>query len=151
MISAGELNSAEALMEYQFAKTLDGLMSTSLPMVGYSIGNGEPTDIRTYDLQQTLQQNYSLNILDINKLAFIPDTFKVIVVVKPSIKFSEEEKLKIDQYVMRGGKLLLFIDNLIAEQDSLQFKPETIAYDRNLNLTDLLFRYGTGSGNCFYP
>ena len=43
---------------------------------------------------------------------------------------------------MRGGKLLCFIDNLIAEQDSLAFKPETIAYDRNLNLTDLFFRYG---------
>jgi gliding-associated putative ABC transporter substrate-binding component GldG len=43
---------------------------------------------------------------------------------------------------MRGGKLLCFIDNLIAEQDSLSFKPETIAYDRNLNLTDLFFRYG---------
>ncbi|MGZ8523578.1 MAG: Gldg family protein, partial [Chitinophagaceae bacterium] len=29
-----------------------------------------------------------------------------------------------------------------AEQDSLRYKPEIIAYDRNLNLTDLLFRYG---------
>ena len=43
---------------------------------------------------------------------------------------------------MRGGKLLCFIDNLFAEQDSLAFKPETIAFDRNLNLTDLFFRYG---------
>ena len=43
---------------------------------------------------------------------------------------------------MRGGNLLLFIDNLVAEQDSLRFKPEIVAYDRNLNLTDLLFRYG---------
>jgi len=43
---------------------------------------------------------------------------------------------------MHGGKLLCFIDNLIAEQDSLRFKSETIAYDRNLNLTDLFFKYG---------
>ncbi|HEX7847126.1 MAG TPA: gliding motility-associated ABC transporter substrate-binding protein GldG [Chitinophagaceae bacterium] len=142
MISAAEMNSAEALMEYQFAKTLDGLINTSLPMIGYSIGNGEPTDIRTYDLQQTLQQSYSLRIIDLNKQPFIPDTFKAIVIVKPSAQFSEDEKLKIDQYVMRGGKLLMFIDNLNAEQDSLQFKPELIAFDRNLNLTDLLFRYG---------
>ena len=64
------------------------------------------------------------------------------MIVKPTAQFTEAEKLKIDQYVMRGGKLLCFVDNLFAEQDSLSFKPETIAFDRDLNLTDLFFRYG---------
>ncbi len=36
----------------------------------------------------------------------------------------------------------MFIDNLIAEQDSLSAVKETVAFDRNLNLTDQLFRYG---------
>src|SRR5678816_80944 len=66
----------------------------------------------------------------------------MLLIVKPTIPFTENEILKIDQFVMRGGKLFLSIDNLIAEQDSLSIKPETIAYDRNLGLTDLLFRYG---------
>jgi ABC-2 type transport system permease protein len=65
-----------------------------------------------------------------------------LMIVKPTMTFTEEEKFKIDQFVMRGGKLLCFIDNLFAEQDSLAFRPETIAFDRNLNLTDLFFRYG---------
>lgn len=139
-----DLNNAETLLEYQFAKTLDGLVHTDKPLIGYSVGNGEPTpaDPRTADLQQTLQQNYQLFTLNLNRQPFIPDTFGVLVVVKPSLQFSEDEKLKLDQYVMGGGKLLLFIDGLIAEQDSLRFKTETIAFDRNLNLTDLLFRYG---------
>ncbi|MEO5947608.1 MAG: Gldg family protein, partial [Chitinophagaceae bacterium] len=47
-----------------------------------------------------------------------------------------------DQFVMNGGKLLCFIDNLYAEMDSFAYKPEIIAYDRNLNLTDLFFKYG---------
>ncbi len=142
MITAVEMNSAEALMEYQFARTLNNLTSTDKPLIGYSVGNGEQTDARTIDLQQVLHKDYLLNIIDINKQAYIPDTFKVLMIVKPTRQFTEEEKLKIDQYVMRGGKLLFFIDNLIAEQDSLRFKPEIVAYDRNLNLTDLLFRYG---------
>lgn len=144
-IGAEELNSAEALMEYQFAKTLDGLVSTAKPLIGFSSGNGEPnlqTDYHTANLQQSLSESYQLFTLNLNKQAFIPDTFKVLMIVKPTLQFTEEEKIKLDQFVMRGGKLLLFIDNLIAEQDSLRFKPETIAYDRNLNLTDMLFRYG---------
>jgi gliding-associated putative ABC transporter substrate-binding component GldG len=142
MITPVEINSAEALMEYQFAKTLDNLVRTQKPLVAYSAGNGEPADARSYSLQQALQQDYQLFTLDINKQKFIPDTFKALIIVKPSLAFSEDEKFKIDQYVMRGGKLLLFIDDLHAEQDSLSYKPELVAYDRNLNLTDLLFRYG---------
>jgi len=142
MITPVEMNSAEALMEYQFAKSLNGLVNPDKPFIAYSFGNGEPTDARTYGLQQALQTDYRLAILNLNEQPLNPDTFKVLIVVKPSLQFSENEKLKIDQYVMGGGKLLLFIDDLIAEQDSLRYKPEIIAYDRNLNLTDLLFRYG---------
>jgi len=142
VITPNDLNNAEALMEYEFARTLDALINPSKPLIAYSSGNGEIMDARSYDLQQTLSRDYQLFLLDINRQPFIPDTFRALIIVKPSLQFSEEEKLKLDQYVMRGGKLLLFVDGLIAEQDSLRFKPETIAYDRNLNLTDMLFRYG---------
>jgi len=142
LITPVEINNAEALMEYEFAKTLDNLVRSEKPLIAYSVGNGEPADARSYSLQQTLQQDYQLFTLDINKQKIIPDTFKALIIVKPSLSFSDDEKFKIDQYVMRGGKLLLFIDDLHAEQDSLSYKPELIAYDRNLNLTDLLFRYG---------
>mgnify|MGYP002651397122 CR=1 FL=1 len=142
-ISQDEINSAEALMEYQFAKTLDRLTATQRPGIAYSLGNGEPVDGRTYDLRETLSQDYKFGTIDLNKGAIVPPDVNVLLIVKPSKPFTEEEKFKIDQFVMRGGKLLCFIDNLYAEQDSLAFKPETIAFDRNLNLTDQFFRYGT--------
>lgn len=142
-ISQNEINSAEALLEYQFAKTLDKLTTDNKPAIAYATGNGEPVDYRVFDLEQTLTRDYRFGPVDINAGA-IPDQADVLMIVKPTIPFSEEVKLRLDQFVMRGGKLLCFIDNLIAEQDSLQGKAkgETIAYDRNLNLTDLLFRYG---------
>ena len=138
------INAAEAAMEYQFIKALDRLLSNQKPLIAYSFGNGEfpPNNPKTAGLQDALFKDYQLFSFNINTQANIPDTFKVLLIVKPNLQFSESEKLKIDQFVMRGGKLLLYIDNLIAEQDSLRFQPEIIAYDRNLNLTDLLFRYG---------
>jgi gliding-associated putative ABC transporter substrate-binding component GldG len=81
-------------------------------------------------------------MLDLTREQFIPDTIKALLIVKPSLAFSDAEKLKIDQYIMRGGKLLWFIDNLYAEQDSLSFKSQLIAYDRSLGLQDILFNYG---------
>ncbi|HSN59579.1 MAG TPA: Gldg family protein, partial [Ferruginibacter sp.] len=53
-----------------------------------------------------------------------------------------DAKLKLDQYVMNGGKVLMFIDRLNAEMDSLQIKNEVVAYDRALQLNDLVFKYG---------
>jgi ABC-2 type transport system permease protein len=141
-ISQDEINSAEALMEYQFAKALDKLTQTKKPGIAYSSGNGEPTDARVMDLVQTIEKDYHFGMLNLQKEATVPNGVDVLMIVKPKIAFSEEEKFKIDQFVMRGGKLLCFIDNLYAEQDSLAYKPETIAYDRNLNLTDIFFRYG---------
>lgn len=149
------INSAEALLEFKFAKALDGIISESKPLIAYSIGNGEPQlgreivngapvfrDGRTADLEYSLNQNYNLFTFNLNRQAGIPDTFKVLLIVKPTLQFTQDEKIKIDQYVMRGGKVIFFIDNLIAEQDSLRFDKETIAYDRDLNLTDQLFKYG---------
>lgn len=141
-ITPDELNNAEAMMEYRFAKALDELNRPAKPFIAYSVGNGEPTGPETYSLQQTLQSDYQLFTFNLNNQPFIPDTFQVLMVVKPTEAFTESEKFKIDQFVMRGGKLLWFIDGLYAEQDSLRFQTQTIAYDRNLNLDDLLFRYG---------
>ncbi|MGQ0738610.1 MAG: gliding motility-associated ABC transporter substrate-binding protein GldG [Bacteroidota bacterium] len=140
-ISQHEINSAEALMEYQFVKTLDKITAEKTAVIAYATGNGEPTDYRVIDLEQTLTKEYRFGPFDISSKP-VPAEADVLMIVKPTLTFTEDVKLKIDQFVMRGGKLLCFIDNLYAERDSLQYKPETIAYDRNLNLTDLFFKYG---------
>ena len=143
-ITQVEINNAEASLEYKFVKVFEDLVTNAKALVGYSIGNGEPSfsDAKTFDLYQTVRRDFAFFTLDLNNHPFIPDTFRVLIVVKPSIQFTDAEKVKIDQFLMRGGSLLFFIDGLFAEQDSLQYKPETIAFDRNLNLADLLFRYG---------
>lgn len=142
-VSPKELNSAEAQMEFKFADAIDKLSYETKPLVAYSTGNGEPVGYNTYDLvQNVLRKDYDLFTFNINAQPAIPDTFELLMIVKPTKPFNEIEKLKIDQYLMNGGKLLMFIDKLEAEMDSLQQKNEVIAYDRGLELNDLLFKYG---------
>ncbi len=138
-----DLNSAEALMEYKFADAIFKASQTEKPMIAYAVGHGEPEDVRIYDLaENVLGQDYNLKQFDLTRLPIIPDTFKLLLLVKPTEKFSDRDKLKIDQFVMRGGKVLMFLDRLNAEMDSLRIKNEVIAYDRGLELNDLLFKYG---------
>ncbi|RYF91333.1 MAG: M24 family metallopeptidase [Chitinophagaceae bacterium] len=144
-ITSAELNGAEAMLEYRFADAISKTTQTALPIVGYSIGNGEPApgQYATYDLvENVLRPAYQLFTFNLNAQAFIPKEFKVFVIVKPTQPFSEAAKLKIDQFVMNGGKVIMFVDRLNAEMDSLQIKNEVIAYDRGLELNDLMFKYG---------
>ena len=143
LINFQELNSAEALLEYKIANAISKVTQAQKPAIGYTNGNGEPMDYGIYDLvENNLNIDYALSLININKQPFIPKEFKVLVMVKPTQPFSEEAKMKLDQYVMNGGKILLFTDRLNAEMDSLQIKNEVIAYDRGLQLNDLLFKYG---------
>lgn len=143
-ITYPEINSAEALMEFNFISAVDKLLQKSKPVVGYTVGNGEPTGYTVEDLvKNTLQQEYQFYTINLNTQPAIPQEFNVLFIVKPTIPFTEDEKLKLDQYVMHGGKILFFIDKLNAELDSLQSKKgEVVAYDRGLELNDLLFKYG---------
>jgi len=144
LLSFSDINSAEAMMEYNFASVINKLTQSEKPTIVYSGGNGEPMDARTYDLaENVLKPEYNFQPIDLKQIPRIPDIVQVMLIVKPTESFTDEEKLKIDQFVMRGGKLILFMDKLNAELDSLQSKKgQVVAYDRGLELNDLLFKYG---------
>jgi gliding-associated putative ABC transporter substrate-binding component GldG len=139
---AGSIANAEALLEFKLADAIEKIQRKQKPFIGYLVGNGQPMGPETFDLVQTVEKDYQFQLLDPNKNPVIPKLFAAVMIVKPSVPFSDSVKMKIDQYVMQGGKVLWFVDMLYAEKDSLALVAQTLAYDRGLNLDDLLFRYG---------
>ncbi len=138
------LNNAEALLEYKLAGAIDKIQREKVPVVAYLTGNGQPQSYEVYDLiEKAVKPNYGFSILPIDSVGVIPDVFDVLLIVKPMVAFSEAQKLKIDQFVMRGGKLVWAIDRLYASLDSLmRSQGNFIAFEIGLNLDDLLFKYG---------
>jgi ABC-2 type transport system permease protein len=139
---AKSISNAEALLEFKFADAIEKIQRQQKPLIGYLVGNGEPMGPETFDLVQTLDADYLFSIIDPATTPILPKELAAIMIVKPSIGFTDSVKMKIDQYIMQGGKVLWFLDMLHAEKDSLAFVAQTLAYDRGLNLDDLLFRYG---------
>lgn len=135
-------NNAEALLEYKFANAIDKITQKTEPAIAYVMGNGEPLDFSVYNLIEGLRKNYHFAIIKLDSVQTIPSELSAIILVKPTQKFSDNEKLKLDQYAMHGGNIIYMIDNLHAEMDSLRLDKETLAYDRGLNLEDLFFKYG---------
>jgi len=137
------LNTAEALLEFKFANAIDKLTRTYIPVVAYAVGNGEPVDYKINDLGESLRNDYRLAVFDLKQSYPNPQQIDALLIVKPTQSFTDEDKLKIDQYVMHGGKIIWCIDRLYAELDSLmRSQSDFVAYDRNLNVDDILFKYG---------
>ncbi len=136
-------NAAEALLEYKFANAIDKLTRKNIPTVAYAVGNGEPIDLKVNDLGESLRNEYRLAVFDLKKGYPDASLINAIMIVKPTIAFTEEDKMKLDQYLMHGGKIIWFVDKLYAELDSLKRNQANYtAYDRGLDIDDLLFKYG---------
>ena len=143
MDEESSLNYSEALLEFKFADAIDKLTRKQLPVVAYAAGNGEPLNPTVRDLFDLMRNNYRFGVIDVNTGRLDADTINALLIVKPSKAFSDAEKLKIDQYVMQGGKVIWFVDKLYAEMDSLlRAQADFVAFDKNLNLDDILFKYG---------
>jgi ABC-2 type transport system permease protein len=90
-----------------------------------------------------LRTDYNLGIFDLKSGYPSAASIDVLLVVKPTTPLTDEDQLKIDQYVLNGGKVIWFVDKLHAELDSLmRTQASYTAYDRGLNIDPLLFKYG---------
>ena len=136
-------NAAEALLEFKFSNAIYKLTRKYVPTVAYVVGNGEPIDFKVNDLGESLRNEYRLAVFDLKKGYPDPGLIDALMIVKPTLPFTDDDKFKLDQFVMNGGHIIWFIDKLHAELDSLmRSKAQYTAFDRGLNLDDILFKYG---------
>jgi ABC-2 type transport system permease protein len=136
-------NAAEALLENKFAVAINKLTRKNIPTVAYVVGNGQPIDLSVNDLGQSLRNDYRLGVFDLKRGYPDANQIQTLIIVKPTIPFSDEDLLKLDQYVMQGGSIFWCIDKLYAELDSLKrTNAQYTAFDRGLGIDEILFKYG---------
>jgi gliding-associated putative ABC transporter substrate-binding component GldG len=124
--------------EFELASAIRQLSIGEKRRIGFLEGHGELAEKQVADLINSLQEYYEIYWVNINKAPSL-EGLDAIVVVKPDTSYSEEAKYKIDQFIVNGGKAMFFIDAL--RTDSLTGSG-TVAFPYNLNLDDMLFRYG---------
>lgn len=137
------INNSVSLLEYKFANAVKKLLTPNRPIVLFTRGHGELSELETADFERGLRQFYDTDRLTLDSVIQIkPAECALLIVAKPTRAFSEKDKFKIDQYVMQGGRVLWMIDRLNADLDSLRTAPHFFPSDYPLNLEDMLFKYG---------
>ncbi len=150
------LNNSIQNLEYNLASAIQNLSTAIKPRIALIEGHGELNQLESIDLQNSLSEFYNVDriTLDgkINSLSVrlkhdsvhddLVNKYRAIIIAKPQQPFAERDKFLIDQFVMRGGKVLWLVDPVFASMDSLQKYNTTMGIPNDVNLEDLLFNYG---------
>jgi len=135
--SEEQLNQSYEGVEFELASAIRRLAQKDRKKIGILVGHTQVPPPRFSDFLANLQQNYDLYFDIQNPESW--DKGDLLIIPKPDTPFSEDEKFRLDQFVMRGGKLLMFADGAKVDSVSLE---GTFAQPLNINLDDLLFKYG---------
>jgi ABC-2 type transport system permease protein len=144
-LSADEvLNNSIQNLEYAFTSAIKKVSRGGKPQIGFTIGHDELSDVQLNDAMRSLSDGFDVGRVELVSIPF--DSLlkiRLMVIPKPNKPFTEADKFKLDQYLMRGGKILWTIDQVSAELDSLRgHGGEQLAFPKQLNLDDQLFVYG---------
>lgn len=136
------LNNSVALLEYKFANAISKLNMEKKGNILILKDKGVIDDTHITTLMKKLNNFYDVGRINIDSFHKIPSEIGLLIVLRPTKKFSKKNQFVIDQYLMNGGNIIWLIDKIHADLDSISkykmFTPELI----DLGLDDLFFKYG---------
>ncbi len=134
---------AVALLEYNLARAIRQVTVPVKPRVAFVTGHGELDSLSVLDLSYALREFYRVDRFDLNTVNAIDTGYAALILAGSRNAFSTVNKFKLDQYLLRGGSLLWFLDGVVANFDSLiAHRGEYFSQPTARGIGDLLFQYG---------
>ena len=137
---AERLNQSVEGVEFELATAIKQALQPGRKRIAVLTGHGEFSDKRIQDLGLTVNQTYKAEPVNLNKVASL-EGFDAFIMIRPDTFISEQNKFKLDQFIVHGGKALFFLDGIRAVLDSIK-TDGSLAFPYQTNLEDLLFKYG---------
>ncbi|MCQ2575555.1 MAG: Gldg family protein [Treponema sp.] len=112
--------------------------------IGYIMGHQElPLDEEKYaaNLDIAIRDSYQLVDIDLSETD-IPTGINTIIINGPQMDYYEDELYKIDQFIMRGGNVMFFIDGVNTAGAGAYYNGGPQYSDNVSNLDRLLNKYG---------
>ncbi len=140
--SEESVNASSESLEYELINAIAKVTRKQKDAIAFIEGQGECNEYEVMDISSKLSEYYTVKTGKINGKIGILDDFKAVIIARPLLPFSEQDKFVIDQYIMNGGNLLYLAEGTYTPQDSLLKNGSTLSLSHDLNMDDLLFTYG---------
>lgn len=136
------LNVSIENLEYAFAEAIHQVQQTEVPRVAFLEGHGELPEQNVYDISLALSKYFQVDRGVLGSDPSVLDGYQAVVVADPQTPFSEADKYILDHYIQQGGNVLWVLNGVRFSEDVLAQSGFTPVLALDLNLTDMLFRYG---------
>ena len=136
------LNASIENLEYAFAEAIHQVQQTEVPRVAFLEGHGELPEQNVYDISLALSKYFQVDRGVLGSDPSVLDGYQAVVVADPQTPFSEADKYILDHYIQQGGNVLWVLNGVRFSEDVLAQSGFTPVLALDLNLTDMLFRYG---------
>ena len=136
------LNHSIENLEFAFAEAIRSLTQDTIEKIAFLEGHGELEERDVYDLTQQLAKYYQIDRGTLGTVSGVLDDYKAVIIADPQMPFSETDKYILDQYIMQGGRILWVVNGVRFSDDYLASEGYTPIIALDLNINDMLFRYG---------
>lgn len=137
------INRSVETLEYEFIAGIRTVSRENTPRIAFVEGHGELDKYRINSLAIALTNFYNVQRIRIDEKINALDNFQAIIIADPTERFSEKDKFIIDQYIMRGGKVLWLVDAVKVDMNRIAFEKETMGVINSvINIGDMLYSYG---------
>ena len=136
------LNQSIENLEYAFAEAIYSLKQTEPLRIAFLEGHNELPEEAVYDISLSLSRYFQIDRGVLGNDPTMLDPYKVVIVADPQTPFSETDKYILDYYIQHGGSILWCLNGVRLSQDALTKEGFTPVLPLDLNIADMLFRYG---------
>ncbi|MEA2103520.1 MAG: GldG family protein [Candidatus Cloacimonadota bacterium] len=120
-------------LEYDISAKINKLIKKNLPEVGFLQGHGElDFENKLQNIKKQLEANYELKAINLAENKTALEDAEVLVIAAPKSKIPLDEQYAIDQFIMKGKKVLFMMDNVEADIQTQPPKAEFYPNDMNL-------------------
>jgi ABC-2 type transport system permease protein len=128
-------------LEYDLARAVKALVSDEdRKVIGWTVSNGEP-DLLTgkgplATIRERLAEDYTLKSVELGGAGPVDEDIDALFLVGPQRPLTDRARYQVDQYLMRGGALAVFVTN--TKPDLRTLRPQNVYH----GLEPLLGHYG---------
>ncbi|MGB0523843.1 MAG: gliding motility-associated ABC transporter substrate-binding protein GldG [Flammeovirgaceae bacterium] len=139
-----QINQSVEGVEFELANAIRQLSIKNKKKIAFTQGHDELSKKDLIDITTTLEETYLVDHIYLDEVNLTE--YDALLIAHPKKAFSETEKFLLDQFIMQGGNALFLIDPIQMNLDSIPIGG-TYAFGYDLQLEDLLFRYGIRLNN----
>ena len=136
------IQNAHNNLEYNLISAIRRITQKEKKRIAFLHGHEELNLNQTIRARALISPYFSITDVNLNDSIAALEDVDGLIIADPQTPFSMKDLYIIDQFVLKGGKLMCFMNTLHLEEDTLNTQGYVNTLRKNLKLENMLFDYG---------